>query len=123
MSINNKKLYKWVKLAFTVLLVTLVVYGTVTFSFKAYDFGYRVFTESPMEERPGTNVEVTIEAGMSAKDVGELLKQKGLVRDADLFVIQYKLSAYSGELVAGTYTLNTAQTAKEMMIIMANQSE
>ena len=123
MSINNKKLYKWVKLAFTVLLVTLVVYGTVTFSFKAYDFGYRVFTESPMEERPGTNVEVTIEAGMSAKDVGELLKQKGLVRDADLFVIQYKLSAYSGELVAGTYTLNTSQTAKEMMIIMANQSE
>ena len=123
MSINNKKLYKWIRIAFTILLVTVVVYGTVTLSFKAYDFGYRVFTESPMEEKPGTNVEVTIEAGMNAKDIGKLLKQKGLVRDADLFVIQYKLSAYSGELVAGTYTLNTAQTAKEMMIIMANQSE
>ena len=123
MSINNKKLYKWIRIAFTILLVTVVVYGTVTLSFKAYDFGYRVFTESPMEEKPGTNVEVTIEAGMNAKDIGKLLKQKGLVRDADLFVIQYKLSAYSGELVAGTYTLNTAQTAKEMVIIMANQSE
>ena len=123
MSINNKKLYKWIRIAFTILLVTLVVYGTVTLSFKAYDFGYRVFTESPMDERPGINVEVTIEQGMNAKEIGKLLKQKGLVRDADLFVIQYKLSAYSGELVAGTYTLNTSQTAKEMMIIMANQSE
>ena len=123
MSINNKKLYKWIRVAFTILLVVFLVFATVKLSSKAYDFGYRVFTEAPMAERPGEDVEVTIELGMNASDIGELLKSKGLVRDADLFVVQYKLSAYSGEIKAGTYTLNTSQTAKEMMIIMADQVE
>lgn len=123
MSINNKKLYKWIRVAFTILLVVFLVFATVKLSTKAYDFGYRVFTEAPMAERPGENVEVTIELGMSASDIGELLKKKGLVRDADLFVVQYTLSAYSGEIKAGTYILNTSQTAKEMMIIMADQVE
>ena len=123
MNIDNKTLYKWIKIAFGIMLVVVVVYTTVTFSAKAYDFGYRVFTEAPMAERPGENVEVTIELGMSAADIGDLLKEKGLVRDADLFVVQYTLSAYSGEILAGTYTLNTSQTAKEMIMIMADQVE
>lgn len=123
MSINNKTLYKWIRIAFTILLVVVLVFATVKLSTKAYDFGYRVFTEAPMDEKPGVNVEVTVETGMSASDIGELLESKGLVRDADLFLVQYKLSAYSGELKAGTYMLNTSQTAKEMMITMADQVE
>jgi len=123
MNIDNKTLYKWIRIAFTVMVVLLVVTGTFSLSFKAYDFGYRVFTESPIDEAPGVNVEVTIEESMSAKKIGKLLEEKGLVRDADLFVVQYKLSAYSGEILPGTYTLNTSQTAKEMMIIMADQVE
>lgn len=106
-----------------IMIALLVVYGTMSLSFKAYDFGYRVFTEAPMDEQPGVNVEVTIEESMNAGEIGKLLQKNGLVRDGDLFVVQYKLSAYSGEIVPGTYTLNTSQTAKEMMIIMANQSE
>lgn len=120
---DNKKLYKWIKIALKVLAVIVVVYLTISMSLKAYDFGYRVFTEQPMDAKPGINVEVTIEQGMSAKKIGKLLEEKGLVRDADLFAVQYKLSAYSGEILAGTYTLNTSETAKEMMIIMSGQVE
>lgn len=123
MNIDNKTLYKWIRVAFAVMVVLLVVYGTLSMSFKAYDFGYRIFTETPIDEEPGINVEITIEESMSAKAIGKLLEKKGLIRDAGLFVAQYKLSAYSGEIVPGTYTLNTSQTPKEMMIIMADQTE
>lgn len=120
---DNKTLYKWIRIALKVLAIVLVVYFTISVSYKAYDFGYRVFTEPPMDEAPGVNVEVTIEQGMGAKEIGKLLEKKGLVRDSDLFVVQYKLSAYSGEILAGTYTLNTSDTTKEMMIIMSGQVE
>ena len=123
MNIDNKTLYKWIRIALKVLAVVFVVWFTLSTSFKAHDFGYRVFTEPAMEAAPGINVEVTIEEGMSAKEIGKLLEKKGLVRDADLFVVQYKLSAYANEILAGTYTLNTSETAKEMMIIMSGQIE
>ena len=123
MNIDNKTLYKWIRIALKVLAVVLVLYFTISMSLKAHDFGYRVFTEPAMEEKPGVNVEITIDEGMSAKNIGKLLEKEGLIRDADLFVVQYKLSAYSGEIQAGTYTLNTSETPKEMMIIMSGQAE
>ena len=123
MNIDNKTLYKWIRIAVKVLAVVLVVFFTFSTSFKAYDFGYRVFTEPAIDVAPGINVQVTIKEGMSAKQIGKLLEKEGLIRDADLFVVQYKLSAYSGEILAGDYTLNTSQTPKELMIIMSGQEE
>lgn len=119
----NKTLYKVIKVASTVLVVLLIVYGTVRASLLAFDYGYRVFTEPPMSSKPGTAVVVTITEDMGADDIGNHLLEKGLIRDDTLFWIQYQLSAYKGELLPGTYTLNTSMTAKEMMVIMAQQSE
>lgn len=118
----NKKLYKVIKIAGTVLIVLLVVVGTLRASMIAYDFGYRVFTEPPMESEPGTSVVVTIEERMNDKEIAEYLYEEGLVRDANLFWLQYQLSAYKGDLIPGTYTLNTSMTAKEMLVIMATES-
>ena len=103
------------------MLALLIVYGTMKVSFTAYDFGYRVFTESAIDEKPGRYVEVTIEESMGASDIGELLVEKGLIRDATLFSLQYELSAYAGEIVPGTYGLTTAMTPKDMIIIMAEK--
>ena len=119
----NKTLYQVIKVAGTVLVVLLVVYGTARFSMMAFDYGYRVFTEPPMASKPGTSVMVTITPEMGAGDIADVLLEKGLIRDDNLFWIQYQLSAYRGELLPGTYTLNTSMTAKEMMIIMAHQDE
>lgn len=119
----NKKLYGVIKIAGTVLVVLLVVVGTVRASMTAFDYGYRVFTEPPMANKPGTAVVVTITENMGAGDIADHLLEKGLIRDDNLFWIQYQLSAYKGEIVPGTYTLNTSMTAKEMMVIMAHQNE
>ncbi len=117
---TNKNMYKMIKIAFTVMVVLIIVYVTMSISMTAYDLGYRIFTETAIDEAPGKDVEVIIEDDMSAKEIGEELYKCGLVRDANLFYLQYKLSAYSGEIVSGVYTLNTSMEPEEMMEIMAD---
>ena len=85
----------------------------------AYDYGYRIFQEPPVAEAPGYDIEVQITMGKGAKEIGELLEQKGLIRDANLFYIQNLLSHYKGELNPGVYTLNTSMTMQEMMEVMS----
>ena len=57
--------------------------------------------------------------GKSALQIGEVLKENGLIRDAYLFYIQNLLSHYKDELKAGSYVLNTSMTMEEMMEIMS----
>lgn len=115
----NKVVLKFVSISFSILVILLVILGLVKLGTFCYEFGYRVFTEAPVEEEPGTDIEVEVSEGMSEHDIGKLLEEKGLIRDANLFYAQLKLSAYSGKLNPGTYTLNTSMTAKDMMAVIA----
>ena len=56
------------------------------YAVEAYDYGYRIFGEEPMDAEPGRDVTVTIEEHDSTQDVAEMLMQRGLIRDAKLFV-------------------------------------
>ena len=103
------------KLAFSIAVVVLIYKGATM----AYDYGYRIFQEPPVAEAPGYDIEVQITMGKGAKEIGELLEQKGLIRDANLFYIQNLLSHYKGELNPGVYTLNTSMTMQEMMEVMS----
>lgn len=119
----NKAVLKFVKLGITTIIALIIVYFTVSISLTCFDFGYRVFTEPAMEAEPGTNVAVTIDASMDAQKIGKELESKGLVRDANLFAIQLKLSAYAEDIIPGTYILNTSMEPKEMMIMMSTPVE
>ena len=90
---------------------------------KAYDFGYRVFAEEAMSSAPGRDVEVSITQGKSAYEVGQMLEEKGLIRDAQLFMLQEKLSGYKDMMQPGIYTLNTSMTAEDMLKIMSASAE
>lgn len=119
----NKKLFDFIKIAFTVLVALIFVYIGVRLCATAYDFGYRVFTEPAMEEEPGQDVLIQIKDGMTAKDIGDAMEEKGLIRDSRLFQIQLKLSAYTDKLESGVYTLNTSMTPKEMIVSIAQAAE
>ena len=90
---------------------------------KAYDFGFRIFTEEAMTPEPGRDVSVTIVQGDSVMDVGEMLEEKGLIRDAKLFFVQKKCSEYDGDIEPGFYTLNTSMTADDMFAIIAGRKD
>lgn len=85
----------------------------------AYDFGFRIFTEPPMTPEPGRDVAITIVRGDSVMDVGEMLEEKGLIRDAKLFYVQKKCSVYDGDIKPGFYTLNTSMNVEDMFGIIA----
>ena len=119
----NKLVLKFVSISFSILVMLLVVIGLIKLGSFCYDFGYRVFTEGPVEEKPGTDVTVDVTGDLSEYQIGKLLKKEGLIRDANLFYVQLRMSAYHGKLKTGTYTLNTSMTAKDMMVVMAAESE
>lgn len=89
------------------------------YAVEAYDYGYRIFGEEPMDAEPGRDVTVTIGEHDSTQDVAEMLMQRGLIRDAKLFVVQEKLSGLEEGIQPGTYDLNTAMKVEEMLEIFA----
>jgi UPF0755 protein len=95
-----------------------VVYVIYVGAVNSYNYGYRIFTEPAVSSGTGRDVTVTVTSGMSATDIGELFENKGLTRDAKLFALQYLFSEYHDDVVPGTFTLNTAMTAEEMMAAM-----
>ncbi len=89
----------------------------------AYDYGYRVFTEEPVSTGEGRIISVYIEGNESALDVGNMLQEKGLIRDGRLFMIQELLSENHGNIQPGVYDLNTSMTAQEMLAVIAVEPE
>lgn len=106
-----------------VVIAALVLMFLYRYSIMAYDYGYRIFGEEPMDAEPGREVTVTVTESDSTEDIGALLEQKGLIRDAKLFVIQEKLSGSKTGIAAGSYELNTAMTVEEMLEIMLAAGE
>ena len=119
----NKALFRFIKIALVVLFILLVIYGTVRLCMVSFDFGYRVFNEPAVAEAPGEDIMIQITEDMSAKELGDMLEDKGLVNDGTLFAIQLTLSAYKDDMAEGVYTLNTSMTAKEMMVEIAEVNE
>lgn len=105
-----------VKIIVFVLVVKYVI-GLVTM---AYDFGYRVFAEEPVSAEPGITYTVELSEETTPKQVAEALEDYGLIRDKNLFYVQYLVSSAKGKLMPGDYELSTAMTADEMLEIMSS---
>lgn len=100
-------------------VLALIIWKVIQFATTAYDFGFRIFTEEPVSEAPGITYTVTLTEETTAKQVSEALEDYGLIRDKNLFYMQYLLSAYKDKLTPGDYELNTAMTAEEMLAAMS----
>ena len=107
------------RVACTVLVVLVVYRGAMV----RYDYGYRIFTEPAVSAGEGRAITVTIPKDMSAKEMGELFANKGLIKDSNLFILQYYLSEFRKDIQPGTFELSTAMTAEEMMEVMATTQE
>lgn len=106
-----------------VVVAAVVLMFIYRYSIMAYDYGYRIFGEEPVDVEPGRDVSIQVAESDDAEDIGLMLEQKGLIRDAKLFMIQEMLSGSESEITAGTYELNTAMTVEEMLDIMLSPVE
>lgn len=101
------------------IVAVVVVYAVYQGAMTCYNYGYRIFTEPAVSSGTGRVVTITLKEDATATELGELFAEKGLVRDAKLFALQYMFSEYRKDLIPGTYDLSTAMTAEEMMEVMA----
>ena len=108
-----------VKVAIFAIIIMYVFRAAVA----AYDYGYRVFTEEAVSTGEGRIISVSIEGSQSVLDVGNMLQEKGLIRDGKLFVIQELLSENHGNIQPGVYDLNTSMTAQDMLEVIAVKPE
>ena len=111
------------QLIFKVVLFTIIIMYIIKAATAAYDYRYRVFTEEPVSYGEGRIISVYIEDGSSALDVGEMLQEKGLIRDGRLFMVQELLSEYHDQIQPGVYDLSTAMTAQDMLEVIAQEPE
>ncbi len=102
-----------------VVIIAAVIVFVMRGATKAYDFGYRVFADQPVSVSGGRTITIGVAENARVKDIGEMLEEKGLIEDANLFVVQELLSAYHGKILPGIYDLSTDMTAEEMLEIMS----
>ncbi|MBO4749406.1 MAG: endolytic transglycosylase MltG [Lachnospiraceae bacterium] len=114
----------FVGIALHVALLVMAVMLIRQYAVKCYDLGYRVFKEPPVTQEGTPKVlKITIADGVSPKAIGDTLESKGLIRDSNLFVLQYYCSEYREEIKAGTYELDSSMTAEDMFATMAGYVE
>ena len=102
-------------------LLILVVVGIFKVGEYAYTYCYRVVSDTAAEEEPGRDVSVSVTSDMSAGKVAKLLERKGLVKSADVFKIQMKVTGYEDKIQPGKYVLNTSMRPREMLKILAGE--
>ena len=105
-----------------VIVISVVVLFIYRYAMKAYNFGFSVFAEPAVSSEPGTDISVAIVEGKSVKEIGQILEEKGLIRDKNVFYFQEMFSEYHGYIKPGIYELNTSMTIEDMLEVMADTS-
>lgn len=109
---------------FKIILSAAVIIVVFKLAVSAYDFGFHLFADIPIDEvGSGRTVNVIISENQDSLEVGKMLEEKGLVRDAKMFYIQEMLSDYKDMITAGSYELNTAMTVEEMLVTICSNAE
>lgn len=104
-------------------LSAVIIFTVFRFAVSAYEIGYQVFADIPISQGEGRTISVVVTEDQKPMALAKALEQKGLVADANIFFFQELFSDYRGEIKAGTYELNTAMTAQEMIKVMCGVDE
>lgn len=83
--------------------------------------GYVYQQLQPVAGSPTTK-NVTIPSGSSVREIGRLLEEQALIRNADMFSYYVKYKGVAPQLKAGEYQFTTGQTIDTMLVAMAEGS-
>ncbi|MCR5293823.1 MAG: hypothetical protein K6E30_01450 [Lachnospiraceae bacterium] len=101
------------------MIISVLVLSLIFMAKTVRNFGYLLFNEQGMEAAPGRDIPVELPEDYSVRDIGAELKRQGLIRDVYVFIAQERLSPYHGELLSGSFILNTSQTPTQILEILA----
>ena len=89
-------------------IIIILVIGILT-------YGYFYVKDSLNGYSTGENIEVTIPQGASGADAGQILKEKGIIKDPIVFRFAMKKYLKSGRILPGTYTFNPKESVVEII--------
>lgn len=99
----DKQMRKW--------LIPLVIAGVL-----ALLTGSAVYSLArPVNAAAGDAVMVVVKPGMATQAIGELLYDKGLVKNVLIFRVMAKMEGLEGRLQAGEYAFSKAMTVREII--------
>ena len=108
---------------FKIVIWAIIIMVVYKYAIYGYSFGFQVFSDRPVATAStGVVINVPILEGKSNMEIARLLKEKGLIEDANVFYVQLLLSDYKDEIKPGIYDLSTTMTAEEMIKLMAEDS-
>lgn len=81
----------------------------------AYNFSYKVFTDSAMNPTSKKEVEFVIQPDSSTLEIVDSLVESGLVPDKYVMLAKIYLSSYHGKMMPGTYVLSPSMTQDEIL--------
>ena len=102
-----------------IVLAVIIIMWVIKNASVAYDWGFRVFGETAVDEEPGFEVTIDVDDNTTLKLLGDELEEKGLIRSSLLFQIQGKLAKLDDGIDKGHYSLTSAMTVEEMVGILA----
>ena len=106
--------------AVKIFLIIVVVTYTYKYAILAYDFGYRIFAEKAVStEETAKAISISVSEEASVMEIGTVLEEKGIIRDARFFYVQELLSSYHGKIKSGIYELSSDMTPREMLAVMS----
>lgn len=101
-----KKRRKWL-----IILIILIILGMLVGGVAAGgSMWYQTGLQSVTTDKNAVRVRVTIESGSTPEIIGKLLKEKGVIRDATVFMLYTKEKGVQGKLQAGTFNLKPSDS-------------
>ena len=76
-------------------IITILIIGTLT-------YGYFYVKDCLQGHSTGENIEVTIPQGAAGADAGQILKEKGIIKDPIVFRFAMKKYLKSGRILQGS---------------------
>lgn len=114
----------FMNMIFKALLWIVIIVAVYQCALYGYGFGYEVFSDVPeATEATAVTVSVAVLDGKSTLEIGEALKENGLIEDARIFWARAMLSDYKDKIKPGIYELSTDMTTEEMLKIMSDDSQ
>lgn len=85
-------------------------------------FGVFLYKSTKNNVENGKTVVINIPSGSTTSDIGDLLKENGLISNKLSFVLKSKFNGHDGTYKQGTYSLVTGTSVEEIMDILSSGS-
>ena len=105
---NPSRNFKMITLALGIIFTLLFVVTSVGF------YQYRTLLEPVSPEQSSSLVLVDVPKGSSTTSVASLLKEQGLIKNATIFKLYFRLKDLDGKLKPGEYTLNSGMSVPQI---------